>query len=135
MNLITTPLLFYRKEPCASLPESLTVYRAACFTGLWIESHEHEDALRGIAGLCREQNRRLAAWNVEQGLRIPGADSPADLCGADRPAAIRSLGALANPESFARLVLENFHHFTQLADVAQALGKVRLCGDSLPCSG
>jgi hypothetical protein len=30
----------------------------ACFTGVWIESHEHQDALADIAGLCRQENWR-----------------------------------------------------------------------------
>jgi hypothetical protein len=49
---------------CACLAE----YISACFTGLWIQSHEHDDALREIAHLCRDQDWRLATWNIEQGL-------------------------------------------------------------------
>ncbi len=116
-----------------SLTRSLTEYISACFTGLWIESHEHEDALREIAQLCREQNWRLAAWNVEQGLRIPGADSPADPGGTDPLAAIRSLGTLASPDSSALLVLENFHRFTQSAEVVQALAQQIVAGKQTRC--
>ncbi len=116
-----------------SLSAQLAEYISACFTGLWIQSHEHEDALREIAGLCREQDWRLAAWNVEQGLRIPGADSPADPGGADPLAAIRSLGALASPDSSALLVLENFHRFTQSAEVVQALAQQITAGKQTRC--
>ena len=79
------------------LAQRLTEYISACFTGLWIESHEHDDALREIAQLCREQNWRLATWDIEQGLKIPGQNNglPTDAGGSDPLAAIRSINALA----------------------------------------
>ena len=49
----------------------------ACFTGLWIESHEHEDALAEIAQLCRAENWRLATWDIDRGLLIR-KQTPAD---------------------------------------------------------
>ena len=58
-----------------TLRERLTELIQACFTGLWIESHEHEDALREMAQLCRDQDWRLATWNLETGLTIPGAET------------------------------------------------------------
>ena len=42
-----------------TLAERLAEYVRACFTGLWIESHEHDDALAEIAQLCRE---RTGGW-------------------------------------------------------------------------
>ncbi len=85
------------------LTQRLTEYISACFTGLWIESHEHEDALREIAQLCREQNWRLATWDIEQGLQIPGQANaqPTDTGGNDPLAAIRSINALASADSSA----------------------------------
>ena len=53
-----------------SLTERLAEYVRACFTGLWIESHEHQDALVAIAQLCRQEDWRLATWDIEQGLRV-----------------------------------------------------------------
>ena len=55
-----------------SLSQQLAEYISACFTGLWVQSHEHEDALAEIAQLCRDQNWRLAVWDIAQGLQIPG---------------------------------------------------------------
>ncbi|MFZ5828507.1 MAG: hypothetical protein ACOY3P_00380 [Planctomycetota bacterium] len=55
-----------------SLSTTVIEYIAACFTGLWIESHEHEDALREIAQVCRSHHWRLATWNIDGGLRLPG---------------------------------------------------------------
>ena len=53
-----------------SLRQQLTEYIAACFTGIYIESHSHDDALAEIAQLCRDENWRLATWDVAQGLQI-----------------------------------------------------------------
>ena len=56
-----------------SLVERFGEYVRACFTGLWIESHEHQDALMAIALLCRQEQWRLTTWDIEQGLRVEGA--------------------------------------------------------------
>lgn len=104
---------------CARLAE----YISACFTGLWIQSHEHEDALREIAQLCRDQDWRLATWNIEQGLQIAGGEQPSEAGGGDPLAAIRAINALASSDSSAILVLQNFHRFMQSAEVVQALAQ------------
>ena len=71
-----------------TLAERLSEYVQACFTGLWIESHEHQDALTEIAGLCRQERWRLAIWDI--------AGGPADANGAADPlSAIRSLSPLS----------------------------------------
>ena len=52
-----------------SLAQQLTEYISACFTGLWVQSHEHDDALAEIAGLCRDQNWRLAVRDIASGCK------------------------------------------------------------------
>ena len=106
-----------------SLMQRLAEYISACFTGIWIESHEHDDALREIAQMCREQDWRLAVWDVSAGLQIPGKGNTqaADASGTDPLAAIRSLNALASPDSSAIIVLKNFHRFLASAEIVQAL--------------
>jgi hypothetical protein len=81
-----------------TLTQRLTEYISACFTGLWVQSHEHEDALTEIAGLCRDQNWRLAIWDIASGLQIPGQNNSTDAGGSDPLAAIRSINALASPD-------------------------------------
>jgi hypothetical protein len=103
------------------LAQTLREYIAACFTGLWVQSHEHEDALAEIAQLCRDEDWRLATWDVAQGLQIPGQNGEADSTGSDPLAAIRSVNALASPDSSAILVLQNFHRFLNSAEIVQAL--------------
>ena len=104
-----------------TLAARLSEYVRACFSGIWIESCEHEDALNEIARLCREENWRLATWNIDRGLRVQGsAEQSVDAAG-DPLAAIRSLDALAIPDGAALLVLCNFHRFLGSAEIVQAL--------------
>ncbi len=105
-----------------TLTARLTELVQACFTGIWIESHEHEDALAELAALCRRESWQLLAWDLDQGLRnaLNGAALGE---GMDPLAAIRSLGSLASEESSSLLVLVNFHRFLQSAEVVQALAR------------
>ena len=104
------------------LTQRLTEYISAAFTGLWITSHEHDDALAEIAQLCRSNNWRLATWDIASGLQIPAKNTPAD-ASSDPLAAIRSINALASPDSSVLLVLTNFHRFLNSPEIVQALAK------------
>ena len=101
------------------LAQQLREYIAACFTGIWIESHEHDDALAEIGRLCHDEGWQLARWNIAEGLQVPGID--AETGGSDPLAAIRAVNSLATPEGTAILVLQNFHRFLQSAEIVQAL--------------
>jgi len=104
------------------LSTRLKEYIAACFTGIWIESHEHEDALAEIGQLCREEGWTVARWDIDQGLCLPGQlEQQSDPGTTDPLAAIRSLGSLASQDGTALLVLSNFHRFLGSAEVVQAL--------------
>lgn len=107
------------------LTDRLREYISACFTGLWVQSHEHEDALTEIARLCRDEGWRLAHWDIEQGLQIAGqsADAATEAGGSDPLAAIRAINALSDSDSSALLVLVNFHRFLNSAEVVQALAR------------
>jgi hypothetical protein len=102
-----------------TLSQRLAEYVRACFTGIWIQSHEHDDALAEIARLCRAENWRLATWDIDRGLSVAGQE--ADTAGADPLSAIRAVSALADPKGTALLVLDNFHRFLNSAEVVQAL--------------
>ncbi len=106
-----------------TLSQRLVEYIRACFTGLWIESHEHDDALAEISRLSRQENWRLAVWDIDRGLRIAGQSDQAgtETGGSDPLAAIRALSALATPDGSALLVLVNFHRFLNSAEIVQAL--------------
>jgi hypothetical protein len=102
-----------------SLTARLSELIRACFTGIWIESHEHPDALTEIARLCQAESWRLATWDLEAGLTING--QTADQSATDPLAAIRALGAMGSPDSSSLLVLVNFHRFLQSPEIVQAL--------------
>ena len=104
-----------------ALAERLAEYVRACFTGVWIESHEHPDALAEIAELCRREGWRLTTWDVASGLEVAGRTAEGNSGGNDPLAAIRSLNALANVDGTAILALSNFHRFLSSAEVVQEL--------------
>lgn len=110
-----------------SLAVALAEYVRACFTGIWIESHEHQDALSEIAGVCRREHWQLAAWDVDRGLSV-GGEAESSGGSQDPLAAIRSLGAMATPDGTAILVLQNFHRFLSSAEIVQALARQILGG-------
>ncbi len=93
----------------------------ACFTGIWIQSFEHDDALAEIARLCHEQTWRLATWDVARGPAVVGAVEASTAAGNDPLAALRALPALATSDGTALLVLTNFHRFLQSAEIVQTL--------------
>ena len=108
-----------------TLRAQLAEYISACFTGLWVRSYEHPDALAEIASMCHQENWRLAVWDILAGLQIPGQGNgqAVDAGSSDPLAAIRSLGALATADSSAILVLANFHRFLSSPEVIQALAQ------------
>lgn len=110
-----------------SLSQRLQEYIAAAFTGLWLQSYEHEDALGEIARLCSQNHWPMAVWDVDRGLQVQGKAAE----GASDPvAAIKSIAALASNDEkgSALLVLPNFHRFIQSAEVIQALAHQVLDG-------
>lgn len=101
------------------LKEKLQELISACFTGLWVETHEHHEALMEIHQLCRDQTWQLAVWDIDRGLKISGGD---DLLNASDPlAAIRALNSMATPEGTTILVMNNLHKFISSTEVMQAL--------------
>lgn len=111
------------------LKERLRELVDACFTGIWLQSHEHEDAIAEIALMCREQGWRLATWDICAGLRMAGNDPIAVTTEAQDPlAALRALPALLTTDSSAILVLKNFHRFLGNAEVVQTLIEQLIAG-------
>jgi ATPase family associated with various cellular activities (AAA) len=115
-----------------TLADSLREYIEACFSGIWVESCEHPDAVAEIAGLCQRQDPpwSWATWDIEAGLQIPGRQPAGkeNNSGQDPLAAIRSIPALATANGTAILVLHNFHRFLQSAEIVQALARQILAG-------
>src|SRR5215831_14146508 len=105
-----------------TLAERLSEFVRAAFTGLWVQSFEHDDAVAEIARLCRQQGWSLAAWDIDRGLNLHGRDSDSGtaVSASDPLSAIRSLGAMANPDGTSILVVRNLHKFLSNIEVIQA---------------
>lgn len=110
-----------------NLSRSFAEHVRACFAGIWIESHEHADALAEIAAVCRDEGWALATWDIASGFAGPGDIVPESV-GSDPLAAIRVLAGMSAPTGTAVLVLPNFHRFLQSAEVVQALARQIVAG-------
>src|SRR6516225_9953616 len=106
-----------------TLFERLSELVRACFSGLWVQSFEHDDAIVEIARLCRTQSWSLATWDIDRALSIAGQDeaSSTAISAPDPLAAIKALTAMATQDGTALLVLRNFHRFVGSVEVMQAL--------------
>jgi len=105
------------------LAERVAEYVRACFTGLWVQTHEADDAAAEVARLCHDRGWSLATWDVDRGLALAGTPGGSNAVpgAADPLAAVRSLPALATADGTALLVLRNFHRFLGSPEVVQAL--------------
>ena len=104
-----------------TLAERLSEYVRAAFSGLWIRSFEHDDAVAEIAGLCRREGWALATWDIDRGLSLAGNQAATMTGAADPLAAIRALSSLASSDGTALLVLRNFHRYLNSIEVVQAI--------------
>ena len=105
----------------------------AGFSGIYIQSYEHEDALRELGRLCHDEGWQCYSWNASRGLSSGTSSVDTDDVSAHDPlAAVRILSTVeVGDASAAILVLENFHRFLNSAEIVQAvadqvqLGKIR----------
>lgn len=111
-----------------SLADKLSEYIRACFTGLWIQSHEHPDALAEIDQLCRDERWRLIAWDIDQGLTMLDQETTVGTGTEDPLAALRALSANPGTEQPTLLVLVNYHRFLQSGEIVQALARLIQAG-------
>ena len=101
------------------LKEKLKELVSACFTGIWVESFEYQEAIREIAELCREEGWVNANWDVGSGLSVGHGEPVADA--TDPLAAIRAVGSLATSDGTVLLVMNNLHKFSSSVEIMQAL--------------
>ncbi len=109
-----------------SLSLRLSEYVRACFSGIWVQSHEHHDAILEITQLCQREGWRMASWNIAAGLNIGGGTVGVDA--NDPLAAVRSAGAIADAGGTTVVVLENFHRFLQSPEIIQSVVQQVLLG-------
>ncbi len=100
-----------------SLAEHIREHVAACFPGLWIQTHEQDEAEAEINRLCQAQGWTLATWDVDRGLTHQGnADSTA----TDPLATLRALPTLAT-DGTTLLIMRNLHRFMGSPEIVQAI--------------
>jgi hypothetical protein len=104
-----------------NLTDQLADYVHAAFSGLWVQTSEPDEAEREIARAARQRGWRVAAWDIAQGLRFPGAthQAAADGGAGDALAVLRALPTLADRDGTALVLLHNFHRFLGNPEVVQ----------------
>lgn len=121
--LTDSPIATFFVEEIVQLSETLTNYIRACFAGIWIESHEHDDAITDIAAMCERENWSLATWDLDAGLNVPGSAASEEAASSDPIAALRSINGLASEDGAALLVLKNFHRLLGSPEIVQAVAR------------
>jgi hypothetical protein len=112
-----------------TLSARLTELIEACFTGLWIQSQEQDEAVAELASLCRDQHWRFVTWDIDQGLSVGHRPLADDTARSNDPlSAIRSLPGLAAEGETALFVFKNLHRFLQSAEVVQTLAHQIVAG-------
>jgi hypothetical protein len=112
----------------SSLATQLAEHVRAAFSGLYVLTHEPDEALAEIRRLCLDQRWNLATWDVLSGLSV-GTSAQAAI--GDPLAAVNALSGMAGPDETTLLVLRNFHRYLGGAEVIQALEQQLVLGQSL----
>ncbi len=104
-----------------TLTEQLTDYIHAAFTGLWVQTHEPDEAEREIVRHASDRKWKVAVWDIAHGLRLPNTehDTSTDVGAGDPLAVLRALPSLAQSNGTALLLLHNFHKFLSNPEVMQ----------------
>jgi hypothetical protein len=100
-----------------TLSERFTEIVRAGFAGVYVVTHEPEEAIATLSKQASQHAWTFAVWDVDAGLQCAGSPATA----VDPLAAVRAAGAMAKPEQTAVLVLRNFHRFLSGVDVVQAV--------------
>jgi hypothetical protein len=99
-----------------TLRHAFQQYVHACFSGLWVETYEPDEAIREIRELCTDREWKMAVWDVNRGLdTTPGNQVETAL---EAITAASSLGDAVTPKI---MILRNFHRYLKSSEVLQAL--------------
>jgi len=99
----------------------------AGFSGIWISSQEHQDAIAELAAMARDEGWQLATWNIERGLHAVG-NIAITAEASDPLAAVRAAATPAGDDATSIFVLENFHRFLGSAEIVQAVSHAVFLG-------
>ena len=99
-----------------TLAHQLTDYIQAAFAGLWVQTHEPDEAQREIARLCDAQQWQLDAWDCAAGLHSNGQGV------SDPLTPLKALRGVPSAKDKPRLLcLHHFHRFLTNPLVVQEL--------------
>jgi hypothetical protein len=102
------------------LAQSVLEHVNACFTGIWITSHEHDEAELDLSRLARERQWALYTWDCDRGIRsLSGGPQYPDA--TDPLAALKAFPTLSPQAETCVIVLRNYHKFLGSADVMQCV--------------
>jgi len=103
---------------------------SACFTGIWVQTHEPHEAAREITDLCRQEVWRVGTWNCDSGVQFPVEQitMPGITDSQDPLAVIRAMPQLANGSSTTVLIFENLHRFLGSVELIQAVARQAITG-------
>ena len=103
---------------------------SACFTGIWVQTHEPHEAAREITDLCRAENWRLGIWNCDSGVQFPIEQIviPGVTETQDPIAVIRALPQVSQGSGTTVLLFENLHRFLGSVELIQAVARQAISG-------
>ena len=110
--------------------KQLRDYVNAAFSGLWVQTHEPDEAEREIARLAADNNWKIIAWDIARGVRFPNNQASMEPgSGAGEPLVpLKALPSMASTDGAALLVLHNYHKFLQQPEVLQTVFNQLIAG-------
>jgi len=98
---------------------------SACFTAIWVQTHEPHEAAREITDMCRAENWRLGIWNCDSGVQFPIEQIaiPGVTETQDPLAVIRALPLVSQGSGTTVLLFENLHLFLGSVELIQAVAR------------
>ncbi len=103
---------------------------SACFTGIWVQTHESHKAAREIADLCRAENWRLGIWNCDSGIQFPVEEiAIPGVAETQNPlAGIRAMPQVSQGFGTMVLLFENLHRFMGSVELIRAVARQAIAG-------
>ncbi|QDU82626.1 ATP-dependent zinc metalloprotease FtsH 4 [Polystyrenella longa] len=94
----------------------LREYIDACFTGIWIETDEPDEAIQEVRQLSQTADWTLSVWDIANGFEASDGSEAADPL-----AALDLFGTHASHTGTKLLILRNFHRFLGSPELLQKL--------------
>lgn len=108
------------------MSDNVALYMRAGFSGIWLQSNEHEDAIKELTSMCQSQNWGFRLWNMDCGLVGPNGEPAPDSYKNQAQQLVTQMPNIAAGTRAPRtlFVLQNFHR-REFADNAAVLQSVQ----------